>query len=105
MRSAPEWGGQSVRGTGLSLALGTGSLGVRLEEAGVAGVITSRPKDGWGVIDVFETYNTKAPAIALSCEDYGLVFRLAENGQGPTLRLDLDAELLGEHADLQHRRR
>jgi carboxypeptidase Q len=91
-----EWGGQDVRGTGHSLALGTGSLGVRLEEAGVAGVITSRPKDGWGVIDVFETYNTKAPAIALSCEDYGLVFRLAENNQHPTLRLDLDAELLGE---------
>lgn len=91
-----EWGGQDVRGTGHSLALGTGSLGVRLEEAGVAGVLTSRPKDGWGVIDVFETYNTKAPGIALSCEDYGLVFRLAENNQSPTLRINLDAELLGE---------
>ena len=91
-----EWSGQSVRGTGHSLALGSGSLGVRLEEAGVAGVITSRPKDAWGSIDVFETYNTKAPAVALSCEDYGLVFRLAENNQNPTLRLDLDADLLGE---------
>ncbi len=98
MRSAVqrEWSGQNVRGTGHSLALGSGSLGARLEEAGVAGVITSRPKDAWGSIDVFETYNTKAPAVALSCEDYGLVFRLAENNQHPTLRLDLDADLLGE---------
>lgn len=91
-----EWAGPNVRGTGYSLALGSGSLGVRLEEAGVAGVITSRPKDAWGSIDVFESYNTKAPAIALSCEDYGLVFRLAENNQSPTLRLTLDAQLLGE---------
>lgn len=91
-----EWGGVNVRGTGYSNALGTGSLGVRLEQGGVAGVITSRPKNAWGTIDVFETYNTKAPAIALSCEDYGLVFRLTENNQSPQLRLNLDADLLGE---------
>lgn len=93
---AREWGGQNVRGTGYSNALGTGSLGMRLEEGGAAGVITSRPKNAWGTIDVFESYNVKAPAIALSCEDYGLVFRLTENNQGPTVRLNLDAELLGE---------
>jgi D-alanyl-D-alanine carboxypeptidase len=32
------------RGTGYSLALGTGTLGQRLEKAGVAGMISSRPK-------------------------------------------------------------
>jgi hypothetical protein len=144
------------RGTGYSLALGTGTLGVRLEKAGVAGTITSRTKlagfpnpfvdanaaggrggpgggrggatpgpmsarggperanpfggggrggagagapqgqGGWGVIEVFETYNTVAPAVTLTCEDYGLLFRLAENNQKPVVRLDLDAELLGE---------
>ncbi|HEX6629964.1 MAG TPA: M20/M25/M40 family metallo-hydrolase [Gemmatimonadaceae bacterium] len=93
---AQEWAGRNVRGTGYNLALGTGDLGVRMEQAGVAGIITSRPKDAWGTIEVFETYNTKAPAIALSCEDYGLVFRLAENDQHPTIRMNLDAELLGE---------
>lgn len=91
-----EWGGVNVRGTGYSNALGTGSLGVRLEQGGVAGVISSRPKNAWGTIDVFETYNTVAPALALSCEDYGLVFRLTENNQSPTLRINLDAELPGE---------
>lgn len=91
-----EWGGRDVRGTGYSLAIGTGELGLRLEKGGVAGVITSRPKDGWGTIEIFETYNTKAPAIALSCEDYGLVYRLTENGQHPMITLNLDAELLGE---------
>jgi hypothetical protein len=141
------------RGTGYSLALGTGTLGMRLEKAGVAGMISSRPKlsgfpnplapdagggrggrgggrggpaggasmhgggpaannpagnvgrgganapqgtGGWGVIEIFETYNTIAPAVTLTCEDYGLVFRLAENNQKPMVRLDLDAQLLGE---------
>jgi Zn-dependent M28 family amino/carboxypeptidase len=34
--------------------------------------------------------------VELSCEDYGLVFRLAEHGQGPVLRVNADAESLGE---------
>ena len=93
---AREWGSRDVRGTGYSLAIGTGELGLRLEEGGVAGVITSRPKNGWGTIEIFETYNTRAPAIALSCEDYGLLFRLTEHGDQPRLRLNLDAQLLGE---------
>ena len=91
-----EWGGRNVRGTGYSLAIGTGELGLRLEQGGVAGVITSRPKDAWGTIEIFSTYNTKAPAIALSCEDYGLLFRLTENHEGPKLRLNLDAQALGD---------
>jgi hypothetical protein len=149
------------RGTGYSMALGTGTLGMRLEKAGVVGMITSRNKlsgfgnpfaappaggaggrggaggggrggpggtptgasdrgggpaaslaqagrgfggfgggaqgaGGWGVIEIFETYNTKAPAVTLDCEDYSLVYRLAENNQHPMVRLDLDATLLGE---------
>ncbi len=142
------------RGTGYSMALGTGTLGMRLEKAGVVGMITSRNKlsgfanpfapqggaggagrgggggrggaaapgasdhgggpaaslaaaaagrggfgggaGGWGVIEVFETYNKIAPAVGLTCEDYGLVYRLAENKQKPMINLDLDASLLGE---------
>jgi carboxypeptidase Q len=91
-----EWGGRNVRGTGYSLALGTGELGLRLEAAGAAGVITSRHKDAAGTYDVFETYNQRVPAIALSCEDYGLVFRTTERNQNTRVRLNLDAEPLGE---------
>ena len=145
------------RGTGYSLALGTGTLGMRLEKAGIVGMISSRPKQsgfanpfatagaggraaggggrggaggaggtpggasargggpaasvaaaargganalpgtgGWGSIEIFETYNKLAPAVTLECEDYGLVYRLAENSQKPMVRLDVDGELLGE---------
>ena len=44
----------------------------------------------------FETYNKIAPAVTLECEDYGLVYRLAENNQKPMVRMDVDGELLGE---------
>jgi hypothetical protein len=117
-----EWSAANggVRGTGYSLALGGGTLGMRLEKGGVAGVITSRPKlsfripsgdpaaqgggrggspngtGGRGAMEIFETYNTIAPTIALDCEDYGLVFRLADNKQHPRIKLNLDGQLLGE---------
>jgi hypothetical protein len=139
------------RGTGYGLALGTGTLGMRLEKAGVAGMISSRTKlsgfpnplssggaaagrggrggrgaaggasdhgggpaaslaaaggrgganapagtGGWGTIEVFETYNKVAPAVTLTCEDYGLLYRLADHNEKPMVRLDLDAQLLGE---------
>ena len=93
---AREWSTRDVRGTGYSLALGGGELGLRLEKAGVAGLLTSRPKNGWGAREIFETYNTKAPTVSLSCEDYGLVFRLAERGRNPRIKLNLDAQALGE---------
>jgi len=85
-----------TRGTGYSVSLGGGSLSQRLDKAGVAGLITSRPKDAFGTMEIFETYSTTVPTIALSCEDYGLVFRLTENKQHPKLRLNLDGKLLGE---------
>jgi hypothetical protein len=91
-----DWSTRDVRGTGYSLALGGGELGLRLEQAGVAGLLTSRPKNGWGTREIFETYNTVAPSVSLSCEDYGLVFRLAERGNDPRLKLNLESEALGE---------
>jgi len=51
---------------------------------------------GWGAMEVFETYNVTTPAIALDCEDYGLVFRLTEAGDKPKVKLNLDGKLLGE---------
>ncbi|HEX7020854.1 MAG TPA: M20/M25/M40 family metallo-hydrolase [Gemmatimonadaceae bacterium] len=90
-----DWAARLGR-IGYSLALGTGKLGRRLEEAGALGVITSRPKDAWGTYEVFETYDEKAPAVAMSCEDYGLLYRLTEKNQSPVVRINTDAQLLGE---------
>jgi hypothetical protein len=67
-----------------------------LEQAGAVGVLTSLWSQGWGVTKIFQARTTEVPTLDLSCEDYGLVFRLAERTQGPVLRLFADAELLGD---------
>ena len=95
-RVTREWAGPSVRGSGYSVALAGGGLGLRLDEAGVAGVITSRPTNAVGTRSIFETYNTRSPTLSVSCEDYGLLFRLTERGSNPQVRMNLDAEQLGE---------
>ncbi len=72
------------------------SLNERLEQAGAAGIITTSAVDGWGTYTVAQTQNRVAPAITMSCEDYGLLFRLTERNQGAVLRVNTDAEALGE---------
>ena len=85
-----------VRKTGYTLSLGTGSLGQALERAGALGVIASRYEGGWGVNKVFYSRNERAPAIDLSCEDYTLLYRLADRGQGPVVRVRGESEFTAE---------
>ena len=85
-----------IQATGYGTGLGTGFLGARLEQAGVAGVIASNWSRGWGVQKVFDSRTTRVPSLDISCEDYGLLYRLADNKQGPKLRVRADAEQLGE---------
>jgi hypothetical protein len=65
----------------------------RLDSAGVAGIVTSNWSGGWGVNKIFSATATRVPTVDLSCEDYGLVWRLASNNQGPRLRLHAEAEM------------
>ena len=71
---------------------GPGQLARKLQEAGAAAVVTTLWSGGWGVNKIFGSQTDKVPSVDLSCEDYGLVWRLASNGQGPRLRLVADAE-------------
>jgi len=68
----------------------------QLEEAGAAGIVTSSWTGEVGTNRVFNAYTREIPTFELSCEDYGLVYRLAERGQGPVLRLTAEAENRGE---------
>jgi len=72
------------------------TLPVALEQAGAIAVVSSQWSNGWGVNKIFQARTTTVPTVELSCEDYGLVFRLAEKNQGPRLRITADAEFLGE---------
>jgi carboxypeptidase Q len=67
-----------------------------LEEAGAAGILQSNWPGDIGIQRVFGTNTERTPTLELSCEDYGLVARLAENGMGPRLRVNASSEALGE---------
>ncbi|HEU0298691.1 MAG TPA: M20/M25/M40 family metallo-hydrolase [Longimicrobium sp.] len=66
-----------------------------LGQAGAAGVLTSEWSGGWGTERVHMATTPAVPALSVSCEDYGLLFRLAERGQGPVIRVDARAEYTG----------
>jgi carboxypeptidase Q len=72
----------------------------RIADAGALGIVTSLVPppgpQGWGTYKISTTIAEKIPEVGLGCEDYGLVFRLAENNQGPILRVNADAEFTGE---------
>jgi hypothetical protein len=68
----------------------------RLEAAGAAGVFRANWSNGWGADKIFDSSTTEMPSVHLDCEDYGLVTRLAQNGQSPRVRLEADVEFTGE---------
>jgi carboxypeptidase Q len=71
-------------------------LQLALDSAGAAGILTSTWTTGWGTDRIFDTWSQHAPVMDLSCEDYGLVSRLAENHQGPVVQLVAESQNLGD---------
>jgi hypothetical protein len=65
-------------------------------DAGAGGIISSNWSGGWGVNKVFSASTRDIPSVDLSCEDYGLLFRMAEHDQAPRVRMNVEAENLGE---------
>ena len=66
-----------------------------LEEAGAAGIIMSYWTGIMGANRIFGAETTKIPTIDLSVEDYGLLFRLAENGKAPNINVKAQSKNLG----------
>jgi len=64
----------------------------RLDAAGVIGIGTTNWSGGWGVNKIFGAVSERVPSLDLSCEDYGLVHRLASNQQGPRIRFTVEAQ-------------
>ena len=67
-----------------------------LKAYGAAGVVTFGWSNFPGINKVFGTPRQQVPTFDLSCEDYGLVYRLAANNQGPKLRVNIENEFAGE---------
>jgi hypothetical protein len=111
-RSAPqlvEWGTpaylQSLRAQQDSIRTAwnernvrTGGIGFQeqLAAAGAHGTLTMQHSGYPGVNKVFGSTRQKVVTLDLSCEDYGLVYRMAERNQGPKLRVTAQGEFTGD---------
>ncbi len=67
-----------------------------VDSAGALGLLSSRWSGGWGVNKISRTRAESAVGIDLSCEDYGLLYRLVDGGDTPTISVHAQAEDLGE---------
>jgi len=67
-----------------------------LEDAGAEGIISSYWSRGFGVNKIFSASTEEVPTIDVSLEDYGLLYRLAEYGDKPTIKVVAESSELGE---------
>jgi carboxypeptidase Q len=66
-----------------------------LEKAGAVGIVQSNWSKGFGVNKIFGARVKKIPTVDISLEDYGLVYRLAENGKKPKIKVVAASKELG----------
>lgn len=77
--------------TGLS----ANSIPGKLEEAGAIGVISSFWSKEFGANKIFGARTSKVPSVDVSLEDYGLLYRLANNGITPKIKIETSSKDLG----------
>lgn len=67
-----------------------------LEKAGAAGIVMSNWSGGFGVNKIFGANTTKIPTIDVALEDYGMLFRMVENGAKPKIKIQASSKNLGK---------
>ncbi|MBL0937440.1 MAG: M20/M25/M40 family metallo-hydrolase [Gemmatimonadaceae bacterium] len=68
-----------------------------VKAAGAVAVFESNWSSYPGIDKIFGSpRNSALPTFDVSCEDYGMLFRLAQNKQGPKVKLMAESEFLGE---------
>ncbi|HEY4107442.1 M20/M25/M40 family metallo-hydrolase [Puia sp.] len=71
------------------------TLPAALEKAGAAGVVINNWSAGFGVDKIFGAYTKKIPTIDIALEDYGVLYRLTESGDKPTIRVHTESKERG----------
>lgn len=81
----------NIKNTGLS----ANSIPMQLEEAGAAGVISSFWSKEFGANKIFGARTQTIPSVDVSLEDYGMLYRLAQNGVNPKVQIQTSSKSLG----------
>ncbi len=93
MRAARDSAGQQWREHLTKMGVNARSLAALLDEAGAAGVLSASWSGGWGVDKIFAARTLVVPSFDVSCEDYGLLARLAQNNQHPVVHAVAESKL------------
>lgn len=72
------------------------NINAALEAAGAAAIVQSRWSEGFGANKIFSAGTEKIPVMDISLEDYGMLYRLAQNGNTPELKIVAESKELGE---------
>lgn len=67
------------------------------KNAGVLGIITTNWSQYPGIDKIFGSWRQQVPYVDVGCEDYNLLFRLADKHQGPRVRFAAESQFLGEN--------
>ncbi len=71
------------------------TLPVALEKAGAAGILTNNWSKALGADKIFGAYTKNIPTVDIALEDYGLVYRLVENGSPVKMNIKADSRETG----------
>ncbi|MBJ7880304.1 M20/M25/M40 family metallo-hydrolase [Gelidibacter salicanalis] len=66
-----------------------------LENVGAVGIVSSYWSKGFGANKIFASRTKKIPTIDLELEDYGMLYRLAEYGDKPKIKVVAESKDLG----------
>ncbi len=72
------------------------TINAALENAGAAGIAQSYWSKAFGANKIFSAGTKKIPVVDIALEDYGMLYRLAEFGDTPELRIVAESKELGE---------
>ncbi|MFD2588820.1 M20/M25/M40 family metallo-hydrolase [Croceitalea marina] len=82
---------ERIRKTGYS----SRTINAALEKAGAIGIMQSRWSRAFGANKIFSANTKKIPVIDLSLEDYGMLYRMVENGDKPIIKVIAESKELG----------
>lgn len=74
----------------------TRELNEAFEAAGAVGIVASNWSRGFGANKIFGAQTEKIPMVDLSLEDYGMLYRLTENGAKPRIKVTATSKKLGK---------
>lgn len=70
----------------------TRMLPIILEKAGAAGIVGNNWSAGFGVDKIFNAYTSTIPTVDIALEDYGMLYRLVDNGDAPLISIRTDSK-------------